>query len=346
MRRVIFSAALLALIISAVFLHYRYRQVAFLAIDGFTQGTTYHIVIKQPLGVLLRGRRLVEKEELDSLLHRFDLSLSGYLPSSVISRINRNDPEVRTDSLFNECFRMARRIWRESGGAFDITVGPLVDAWGFGPEGPLPVDSAVIDSLLQFVGMEKVRLEGNRVEKTDPRVRLDVNAIAQGYSVDVVAEWLKRRGARSCLVEIGGEVRACGSKGPGDPWKVGIDKPIDNNNIPGARLQAVVKLRNKALATSGNYRKFYIRDGVKYGHEIDPHTGYPARNRLLSVTVVADSCILADGYATAFMVMGLERSRDFVLRHNNLEAFFIFSDEQGNYRTLATPGFERMLVER
>jgi thiamine biosynthesis lipoprotein len=344
MKKLIFSTALLALIISGVFLHFRYRQTAFVAVDGFTQGTTYHIVIKQPLRTLLAGRRSVTKEEIDSLLHRFDLSLSSYLPESVISRINRNDPEVRTDTFFNVCFRASERIWRETGGAFDITVGPLVDAWGFGPEGPEPVDSAIIDSLRQLGGMEKVRLEGDRVIKSDPRIRLDVNAIAQGYSVDVVAKHLERKGIRNYLVEIGGELKARGRKGPGDPWRVGVDKPIDNNNVPGAQLQVVLQLKNRALATSGNYRKFYEKNGVKYGHEIDPHTGYPARNRLLSVTVLADECIWADGYATAFMVMGLEKSKAFVKARNDLDVYFVYSDDQGNFQTYYTRGFDKMIV--
>ena len=344
MRRLIFSLALLALIFSAVFLSFRYRQAAFMAVDGFTQGTTYHIVLKQPLRLLLKGRPPVTKEEIDSLLHRFDLSLSSYVPASVISRINRNDPTVRTDTFFNVCYRASERIWRETNGAFDITVGPLVDAWGFGPEGPEPVDSAIIDSLRQFVGMEKVKLVGDRVIKSDPRIRLDVNAIAQGYSVDVVGAYLEKKGIRSYLVEIGGELKAKGRKGPGDPWKIGVDKPVDNNNIPGENLQVVLKLHDKALATSGNYRKFYEKNGVKYGHEIDPHTGYPARNRLLSVTVLTDECILADGYATAFMVMGLEKSKAFVEARDDLDAYFVYSDDQGNFRTLYTKGFDRMIV--
>ncbi len=344
MKRLVFSLALLALIFSAVFLNFRYRQAAFLAVDGFTQGTTYHIVLKQPLRLLLKGRLPVTKEEIDSLLHRFDLSLSSYVPASVISRINRNDPTVCTDTFFNVCFRASERIWRETDGAFDITVGPLVDAWGFGPEGPEPVDSTIIDSLRQFVGMEKVKLEGDRVIKSDPRIRLDVNAIAQGYSVDVVGAYLEKKGIRSYLVEIGGELKARGRKGPGNPWKVGVDKPVDNNNIPGQNLQVVLKLHNKALATSGNYRKFYEKNGVKYGHEIDPHTGYPARNRLLSVTVLTDECILADGYATAFMVMGLEKSKAFVESRDDLDAYFVYSDDQGNFRTLYTKGFDRLII--
>jgi thiamine biosynthesis lipoprotein len=344
MKKLIFSAALLALIISAVFLNFRYRQTAFIAVDGFTQGTTYHIIVREPLRTLLAGRHTVTKEEVDSLLHRFDLSLSTYVPLSVISRINHNDPAVRTDSLFNVCYRASERIWRETGGAFDITVGPLVDAWGFGPEGPEPVDSSIIDSLLQVVGMEKVRLEGDRVIKSDPRIRLDVNAIAQGLSVDVVADYLEGKGVRSYLVEIGGELKARGQKSPGNPWKVGVDKPIDNNNIPGARLQVVLKLKDRALATSGNYRKFYEKDGVKYGHEIDPHTGCPARNRLLSVTVLAGECMWADGYATAFMVMGLEKSKAFVEARDDLDAYFVYSDEEGNFKTSYTHGFDRMIV--
>jgi thiamine biosynthesis lipoprotein len=266
------------------------------------------------------------------------------MPESVISRINSNDPAVRTDTLFDVCYHAAERIWRETGGAFDITVGPLVDAWGFGPEGPEPVDSAIIDSLRQLVGMEKVKLEDHRLVKSDPRIRLDVNAIAQGFSVDVVGSYLESLGVRNYLVEIGGELKALGRKAPGDPWRVGVDKPLDNNNIPGARLQVVLHLADKALATSGNYRKFYEKNGVKYGHEIDPHTGYPARNRLLSVTVLADGCMWADGYATAFMVMGLEKSKAFVEARDDLDAYFVYSDDQGKYQTYYTRGFDNMII--
>ncbi len=344
MRRTLFFLAILALLVAVVFLNFKYRQVAFLKLEGFTQGTTYHIIVKQPFRTVFSGSRALAKEDIDSLLHVFDLSLSAYDSTSVISRINRNDPTVRTDLYFNTCYKVSKKINEETKGAFDITVGPLVDAWGFGPEGAIPVDSAVIDSLLQYVGMDKVRLAGDRIIKSDPHMILDVNAIAQGYSVDVVSDYLEKIGIRNWLVEIGGELKARGRKGWNSPWKIGVDKPIDNNNVPGEKLQVVLKLKNHALATSGNYRSFFEKKGVKYGHEINPHTGYPARNRILSVTVLTDQCIMADGYATAFMVMGLKKSEKFVEARKHLDAYFIYSDDQGNYRILYTEGFKNLIL--
>ena len=344
MKRTLLFLSILALFIAAAFLHFRYRQAAFVMIDGFTQGTTYHIIVKQPLRKMLTGSTpLIRKDEVDSLLHQFDLSLSIYVPESIISRINKNDTTVRTDHFFNTCFKVSRKIYEETDGVFDITVGPLVDAWGFGPQGPEPVDSTKIDSLLQFVGMNKVTLKGNRVIKKDPRILLDVNAIAQGYSVDVMADYIENKGIHDYLVEIGGELKAHGSKGWGSPWKIGVDKPLDNNNIPGQDLQIIVRLKDHALATSGNYRKFFEKNGVKYGHEIDPHTGYPARNRLLSVTVLTDKCIMADGYATAFMVMGLEKSKHFVEKRKDLDAYFIYSAKNGSFKTWSTKGFDKLI---
>ena len=346
MKRTLFFLSILALLFSAAFLHFKYRQTALLMIDGFTQGTTYHIIVKQPLRMILSRASAIRKEEVDSLLHQFDLSLSTYVPESVISRINRNDPSVRTDKLFNTCFEASRRIYEETDGAFDITVGPLVDAWGFGPDGPVPVDSTVIDSLLQYVGMDKVALKVNRVIKKDLHILLDVNAIAQGFSVDVMSDFIEKKGFRNYLVEIGGELKAHGHKWWGKPWKIGIDKPVDDNNLPGRNLQIKLKLTNHALATSGNYRKFFIKNGVKYGHEIDPHTGYPARNRLLSVTVLADKCMMADGYATAFMVMGMKKSKKFVESRKDLEAYLIFSDNEGSFKTWSSKGFKKLIEKK
>ncbi|NOY37654.1 MAG: FAD:protein FMN transferase [Chlorobi bacterium] len=324
-----------------------YVQNAFLAADGFAQGTTYHIVVKKtPLKFFLKKDSSGNlKTQIDSILDHFDQSLSTYQRESIISRINRNEPGVTVDTLFKRVFHVSEEIYRESDGAFDITVAPLVSAWGFGPGGPDEQNNPNIDSLLRFVGMDKVHLEGASVIKEDTSVRLDVNAIAQGYSVDVVSGFLDDAGYRNYLVEIGGEIRARGTKGWNNPWKVGVDKPTDNNFIPGQNLQAILKLKDKALATSGNYRKFYIKNGVKYAHTINPKTGYPARNRLLSITVIADECIYADGYATACMVMGVEKSREFIKSKPGLEAYLVYSGDNGSYLTWESDGFSRYMVE-
>ena len=315
--------------------------------DGFTQGTTYHIVYKQPysLGLFLNRNIHDYQDEIDSILMEFDMSLSSYIPESVISRINNNDKDVKVDSLFSRVFYKAKEVNEISDGAFDITVGPLVNAWGFGAELREKIDSALIDSLIQFVGMDKVRIENERVIKSDPGVKLDVNAIAQGYSVDIVSGFLSDKGIKNYLVEIGGEIRAAGTKKKKTLWKVGVDKPYDYNFIPGQDLQVILTLKDNCLATSGNYRKFFEENGVKYSHSIDPKTGYPVRHNLLSVTVTAPDCMSADAFATAFMIMGMEKSMKFVKKLDRIEAYFIYSDGKGNFCTEFTDGFREIIVD-
>ena len=271
------------------------------------------------------------------------MSLSVYKDSSIISKINRNEDAV-PDSFFTEVFRKSVLISEMTDGAFDITVGPLVRAWGFGPDAHKSFTEAKRDSLLKLVGMSKVSLINGRLVKTDPHVCLDVNAIAQGFSVDVICRLFDNLGIKNYLVEIGGEVRAKGKKG-GNLWRIGIDKPVDNNMTPGETLQAIIKISDKALATSGNYRKFYIEDGIKYSHEIDPKTGYPAKNTLLSVTIIADECAMADGIATACMVMGKEKTIQFLGIHPEFEAYLVYSDDSGNFKTWTSEKLKKDLSE-
>ncbi len=207
-----------------------------------------------------------------------------------------------------------------TGGVFDITIGPLIRAWGFGPDEHKTFTEARRDSLLKLVGMDKIAMVNGRIVKTLPGVTIDVNAIAQGYSVDVICRYFDNLGIRNYLVEIGGEVRAKGKKA-GALWRIGIDKPEDNNMTPGQTLQGIIRITDKAVSTSGNYRKFYVENGIKYSHEIDPKTGYPAKNTLLSATIVADECALADGIATASMVIGKDRTIKFLEIHPEIEAY-------------------------
>ena len=233
-----------------------------------------------------------------------------------------------------------------SGGAFDITVGPVTRAWGFG-DGPVAKhDSAYIDSLLQFVGMDKVKIEDHNVIKKYPGVKIDVNAIAQGYSVDVVCEFFESKGIKNYLVEIGGEVRGKGTNAKDKFWHIGIDKPSDGNMDPGNELQAIIEINNKSLATSGNYRKFFVEDGIKYSHTIDPKTGFPARNTLLSATVVCDDCMTADAYATAFMVLGVERSMELLPKLQDIEVYFVYSNPEGEYEVFFSEGMKKMIVKQ
>ncbi len=313
------------------------------AFNGFTQGTTYHIIYEKKGLFAISPEKM--KRKVDSLLVRFDHSLSSYVPGSVISRINNNDPGVVTDPYFVEVFNKSKEVWLDTDGAFDITVGPLVNAWGFGPEGKEDMDSVKVDSLLRFVGMNKVHLKGNKLVKDLPEMKLDVNAIAQGYSVDIVSEFLEDSGIMNYLVEIGGELRTSGTKKNGELWKVGVDKPFDYNFIPGENLQVILQLRDCSMATSGNYRKFFEKDGVKYSHSIDPKTGFPVMDRLLSATIVAKDCMTADAYATACMIMGLEKSIDFISRKKELDAYFIYSGDNGVFKTWETWNFEKLIYK-
>ena len=260
--------------------------------------------------------------------------------------MNNNDTTVRADKWFVDVFNKSAEVNRVSGGAFDITVGPVVDAWGFGNKTFARRDTSFIDSLLQFVGMEKVKLEGRKLIKKLPGIKLDVNALAQGYSVDLVCDFFKSKGIRNYLVEIGGEVRGKGTNAKNKLWQIGIDRPKDDNIMPGSDLQAIVQIDNKALSTSGNYRAFYVEDGVKYSHEIDPKTGFPARNTLLSTSVVCDDCITADAYSTAFMVLGLEKSKELLKKLKGMEVYFIYSNPKGQYEVYFSDGMKKMIVEQ
>ncbi|MCK4751227.1 MAG: FAD:protein FMN transferase [Bacteroidales bacterium] len=305
---------------------------------GFTQGTTYAITYQAADSINFQ-------EDIEQVLMDFDLSLSTYIPGSIISRINQDEETVPTDIYFSTCFRAAQEVHSVTGGAFDITVAPLVNAWGFGFTERAEIDSSLIDSLLEYVGMEKVSLIGESVKKEMDGVMLDMNAIAQGYSVDVLADFLESNGIRNYLVEIGGEVKTKGHNPKGIAWRVGIDKPIDGLQVPGAVLQAIVEISDRSLATSGNYRKFYEEDGMKYSHTIDPVTGYPVQHGLLSSTVLTGDCMRSDAYATAFMVMGFEKSREFLLSHTDLDAYLIYNDEQGDYKVWYTDGMRKLLIK-
>ncbi len=312
----------------------------YVTIDGLTQGTTYHIVAETTPGMNSGDLRL----KIEALLGEVDKSLSVYNDSSVISLINSNISD-KTDTLFREVFRASALISEQCDGLFDITVGPLVKAWGFGPDAAKRFDETKLDSLLALVGMDKVRLEGDRIIKADPDMFIDVNAIAQGYTVDLIIELLAGEGVSECLVEVGGEVRTSGDKN-GKGWHVGIDRPADGNYVPGADLTATVRLDNSALATSGNYRKFYIDNGVKYSHTIDPRTGYPTRHTLLSATIVAPTCAAADAWATACMVAGKDTAISIIEKNELLEGYLIFSDDKGDMQSWMSEGLRKKIEEQ
>ena len=315
----------------------RFEADKYSFVQGFTQGTTYHITF-------LNRKQLDYSKKIQNLLDSFANSLSIYDPKSIIGRINNNE-DVKVDKMFTDVYNKAMEVSRASEGAFDITVGPLVNAWGFGILPKMKVDSAEIDSLRELVGYTKVKLVNGHIIKKYPGMRLDVNALAPGYSVDLVCALLEKDGIRNYLVEIGGEVRGRGRNPQGEFWNVGIDRPIDGNSNPGDNLQAIVRLKNRSVASSGDYRKYYEENGMKYSHHIDPHTGYPARQHILSATTMADSCLTADAWGTAFMVMGLEKSKEVLKKHPELNVYIVYSDEKGNFQVYASPGFQKWIEE-
>jgi thiamine biosynthesis lipoprotein len=327
MRKTVFLAIIL---LAFLLLSCKQNKHVFANFTGFAQGSTYSIVYDNSKNIEPGELRL----KVDKILNDFDFSLSLYNDSSILSRINCNE-DALPDSFFIDVFRKSVIITEMTGGAFDVTVGPLVKAWGFGPDAHKSFTESNRDSLMKLVGMSKVSLVNGKLIKSDPHMCLDFNAIAQGYSVDVICRFFDGLGIKNYLVEIGGEVRAKGTKA-GNLWRIGIDKPEDNNNTPGQSLQAIIKISDKALATSGNYRKFYIEDGVKYSHEIDPKTGHPVKNTLLSASIIANDCTTADGIATACMVFGKDKTIEFLETHPEFEAYLVYSDQNGNFITWAS----------
>jgi thiamine biosynthesis lipoprotein len=284
------------------------------------------------------------KEEIVAEFDRFNLSLNPFMDNSIISKINRNEP-VKPDSLFIKVFRKSMEISRRSGGKFDITASPLINAWGFGFQNMDSITPQIIDSLKMFVGFEKISMnEDGEIIKTDPRVTLNTSAIAKGYACDVIADLLERHGVENYMVEIGGEITASGVNDKGECWRIGVDKPIDDPLGMQHELQVILSLCNKAMATSGNYRNYYVKDGKKYAHTIDPHTGYPSQQDILGATVIADDCMTADAYATAFMAMGMERSKEVAKELPGLYYYFIYEKPDSTFGIEYSNNFEQFFT--
>lgn len=308
-----------------------YKKINF---SGMAQGTYYSITYFDHL-----DRNF--QPQIDSLLDAFDMSVSMWQPESVISRINRGE-DVICDAVFINTYVLARNVAEASGGAFDFTVGPLVNSWGFGFTDRQQVDQALVDSLLPLVDYRLVRLVDNKIVMDKEGINFDFNAVAQGYSVDLVGAYLASKGIDNYLVDIGGEVLAVGEKPSQGPWVVGIEKPTEDE-MSERTLETTLELKNMAMATSGSYRKFYEEDGIRYSHTIDPKTGYPVTHTLLSVSVVASDAGTADAWATALLVMGLEKGKEFLRSKNDIEAYFIYSKEDGTLGTYFTEGLEELL---
>jgi len=312
----------------------RQERAAYYTIDGFTQGTSYHIIYHD------RQQRDLYPA-IDSILKAFSKSLSVYDSSSLISKINRNET-TEVDACFAQVFHRAKEIYHDTKGALDISAAPLFDAWGFGFKKREKVTPQLIDSLKVFTGMDKVRLEGRQIIKSDARITFNMNAIAKGFSVDVLSEWLTSQGIADYIVEIGGEIRCHGKNKKGRRWAVGIDKPEDNNMTAGEHLQTIVHFTDRAMATSGNYRKFYVENGEKYSHTINPASGRPVAHSLLSATLFASDAMTADAYATVCMVIGLERAKEMLQQHPECGAYLIY-EKNGMLQTFMTADVQGMI---
>ena len=298
--------------------------------EGQIFGTFYHITYQNDSSI---------QTDILAELQKVDNALSMFNKESIISHINRGE-NVETNEMFESVFNLAEKISDNTDGAFDITVAPLVNAWGFGFKTGNPPTKQTVDSLRAIVGYKKVKLVNHRITKSDARVMLDCSAIAKGYGCDVVARLLEKRGIKNYMVEIGGEVVTHGISEKRLPWKIGVTKPSDDSLNVNKELQTVLNVKDRAMATSGNYRNFYYRGGKKYAHTIDPATGYPVQHSILSATVLAKHCAEADAYATAFMVMGMEKAKTVLEKHPELMAYLIYSDDKGNLQVWYSPSME------
>lgn len=302
-------------------------------LTGEALGTSYQIAY-------FRDTPSDISSSVDSIFSAINQSMSTYLPNSDISKINRGDSTLVVDHMFREVFTLSAQIHKRTKGYFDPTVGVLTDAWGFGPGEAIALDSIAVDSLLRYVGLAKVTLTGDsRIRKAHPEIRIDFNAIAKGYAIDRIAMLLENRGVDNYLVEVGGEVRTGGVNIKKDTlWTVGVDDPTAGEE---RRIMAVVALEDRAMASSGNYRKFRVDSvsGAKYVHTIDPKTGYTKSSNVLAATVMAPTCAEADAYATAFMALPLEETKRLLGELTNLEGMIIYTDKNGKIAVFETPGF-------
>ena len=317
-------------IISLVVLAACSKQPQKIVLQGLAQGSYYAITYFDE-----EGRNF--QQEIDSIFHAVDLSVNLWVDSSVISKVNRNE-EVTLDSIFIDNFNIAQEAARLSDGYFDPTISPIVAAWGFSYKNGDSITPQLIDSLKQLVDYRNIRIEDGKVIKENPAMQLDFNAIAQGYTSDMIAHFLDSRGIMNYLVDTGGEIMAKGEKPNGQPWIVGIEKPAENWDSE-RTIQTCIALRDKGLVTSGSTRKYIERDGKRYSHCINPATGYPVEHQVLSATVLAENSVWADALASICMVMGMERSLPIIESMDGVEAYYIFVNEQNNLETFATEGF-------
>jgi len=286
--------------------------------SGFTQGSYFSVTYYDE-------KNRTFEAEIDSIFTAVDNSVSLWNDSSIISKVNRNE-DVVVNQIFKDNFEWARKASELSDGAFDATIGPLVSAWGFHYKKELDMTPEIVDSIKQLVGYHKVKIVNNKVVKENPNMTLDFNAVAQGYTADLIGKLLETKGINNYLVDVGGEIMTKGTKPNGKPWVVGIEKPAENFDSERS-IQIKLEVTNKGIVTSGNYRKYIEKDGVRYSHSIDPKTGYPVEHNLLSATVIADNASWADCLATICMVMGKEKASKLLENQDDIEAYFIYVED-------------------
>jgi thiamine biosynthesis lipoprotein len=325
---------LIVLIVGTVLIVRQQRNMPYQHNTGFIFGTVYNVTYQSDKNL---------QSEIEQQMRLVDAALSPFNPNSIISHINRNEA-VTTNKMFDDVFSLAERVSADTGGAFDITVAPLVNLWGFGFKKGQDPSRQSIDSIRALVGYQKVRLVNHRVIKADKRIMLDCSAIAKGYGSDVVANYLRSKGIKNFMIEIGGEIVTSGISESRLPWKIGVTKPVDDSLQTNQELQTVLNVTDKAMATSGNYRNFYYKGGKKYAHTIDPKSGYPVQHNILSATVLADNCATADAYATAFMVTGLHGAQQILKRHPELMVYFIYSDRNGRNQVWYSPSMKKTIL--
>lgn len=321
---------LIFLIVGTVIIIRSQRSMPYQHNRGFVFGTTYNITY-QCDSDLQRG--------IEAELAKVDASLSPFNEKSIITAINNNKP-YELNAMFLDVYNLAMKVSEETGGAFDITVAPLVNMWGFGFKHGKEPSKQTLDSLRALVGYKKISLRDNKIVKQSPNIMLDCSAIAKGYGSDVVAKYLKSKGVDNYMVEIGGEIVTNGISEKRLPWKIGVTKPSDDSLGTNSEIQTIINVTDKAMATSGNYRNFYYKNGRKYAHTIDPKTGYPVQHNILSSTVIANDCATADAYATSFMVMGLDGAKKVLERHPELLVYFIYQDAKGNNAVWYSPSLK------
>ena len=305
-----------------------------MVIQGTTMGTIPYSI------KFIDDEESVTQKEVDSILTAFNQALSTYISDSEISEFNSSDHIVFRSGLLFPVFEMSKEVYEKSDGAFDPTVGPLVNAWGFGKNKESRIDSSKIDSLKLLVGYDKIQFSQKGASKPK-NVLLDFSASAKGYAIDVVSDHLNEKGIHSFMVEIGGEVSCKGRNQEGNVWKIGIEKP--SMELTRGELFATTFVNNKSIATSGNYRNYYMENGKIISHTINPSTGFPVRDNLLSASIYANNCTLADGYATACMVLGLDRSIQMIEGNSAIDGFLIYSDEDGQLRWYASEGISNLV---